>query len=173
MAFKMSLSKEDLSGPPPVPNNIYWLETTGFRPKASKNGQYLNYNAEFTIVDNPEYDGRKLFHPLTTGFAVAIRDFVHATGIDMEKVLTTDENGIEVEDFILPGMFKDQDKFPGDPTKWGAYIGPLLRKKFQAEVVTTEYNGKPKNEIRAFFCTLPNCATLYPDMKHSQNLIKS
>ena len=172
MAFKMGMSREDLSGPPPVPAGIYTLEVAGFRPKLSKQGDSLNFNAEFTI-EHPEYDGRKIFHPLNTKFAVAIRDFVHATGIDMEKNIVKNDEGEDVEEFNLPGTFKDADKYPDDPTKWGAYMGPLLKKKFKAEVVETEYNGKKKNEIRCFFCELSNCATMYPDMKHSQNLIKS
>lgn len=174
MAFKMSMSKEDLSGPPPVPNGIYDLQFTAFKPKVAKSGTSLNYNAEFTISRNPLYENRKVFHPLNTSFAVAIRDFVHSTGIDMETVVVPAKGETpEHSEFVLPGTFEHLKDFPDDPEKWGKYLGPLTNKIFKAELVITEYQGKQKNEIRAFYCAFPNCATLYPDMKHSQNLIKS
>jgi hypothetical protein len=174
MAFKMGMSKEDLSGPPPVPNGLYELQLTGFRPKIAKSGESLNYNAEFTIAGNPLYENRRVFHPLNTAFAVAIRDYVHATGMDMEKIIVMgDADTPQHEEFVLPGIFEDADKYPDDPSKWGKYLGPLTNKTFKAELVTTTYNGKLKNEIRAFFCAFPDCAVIYPDIKHSQNLIKS
>lgn len=174
MAFKMGMKKEDLTGPPPVPNGLYELQLTGFRPKIAKSGESLNYNAEFTISGNPLYENRKVFHPLNTSFAVAIRDFVHATGLDMEKiVIPTSADEDQHEEFVLPGTFEGAAEHPDDPSKWGKYVGPLTNKIFKAELVTTEYQGKPKNEVRCFFCAFPNCAELYPDMKHSQNLIKS
>lgn len=178
--FKMSMSKEDLSGPPPVPPNIYTLRFVQFKPKLAKSGESLNYNAEFTIEGNPAYENRKVFHPLNTAFAVAIRDFVHATGIDMEKVTVPESldpatNVVTPahDEFILPGIFEDADKNPEDPSKWGKYMGPLTNKTFKAELVITEYQGKSKNEVRCFFCAFPGCAVAYPDMKHSTNLIKA
>lgn len=174
MAFKMGMSKEDLSGPPPVPNGVYDLQVTNFKPAVSKSGEYLNYNAEFTVVNHPEYDKRKVFHPLTTGFAVAIADFAHACGVPMEKVtvLSTADTP-QHDEYVLPGVFEGQKEFPDDPKKWGKYLGPLTNKVFKAEVVSTEYQGRPKNEVRVFFCAIDQCATLYPEIKHSKNLIKS
>lgn len=174
MAFKMGMSKEDLSGPPPVPNGLYELIVTGFRPKVAKSGESLNYNGEFTITGNPLHENRKVFHPLNTSFAVAIRDFVHACGVPMEKIIVQgDAQTDQTEEFVLPGTFENADTNPDDPTKWGKYLGPLTNKIFKAELVTTEYQGKHKNEIRCFFCAIPNCAVNEPDLKHSQNLIKS
>ena len=167
MPFKMGMSKEDLSGPKPVPPNIYELQVTGFRPKVAKSGTSLNYNAELTIVNHPEYDGRKVFHPLNTSFGVAIRDFVHSMGEKLEK---RNIGGEELE--VLPGMFENQDSNPDDPEKWGKYLGPLTNKVGKAELAITQYQGKDKNEVRSFICAVPQCAVLEPDMKHSTNLIK-
>jgi hypothetical protein len=173
MAFKMGMSKEVLSGPKHVPNGLYELQVTGFRPKVAKSGESLNYNAEFTITGNPLYENRKVFHPLNTSFAVAIRDFVHACGLPLETItVPTSADADQHEEQVLPGTFENADTNPDDPTKWGKYIGPLTNKIFKAELVTTTYQGKDKNEVRCFFCALPNCSTLEPDLKHSQNLIK-
>jgi len=173
MAFKMGMTKEDLSGPAPVPPGIYELQLTGFRPKIAKSGESLNYNAEFTVTGHAQYDGRKVFHPLNTSFGVAIRDFVHATGLDMETVIVpTSADSDQHEEMVMPGTFENADLNPDDPSKWGKYIGPLTNKVFKVELAITNYQGKDKNEVRAFFCALPDCAVKYPDMKHSQNLIK-
>lgn len=169
----MGMTKEDLSGPPPVPQGVYELQVTNFKPIVAKSGTSLNYNLEATIVNNPQYEGRKVFHPLNTSFGVAIRDFVHATGIDMEVqlVLTTADTP-QHEEFVLPGIFEGAAANPDDPTKWGKYLGPLTNKVFKAELAVTSYQGRPKNEVRVFYCAFPGCATVYPEMKHSQNLIK-
>ena len=170
MAFKMGLKKEDLSGPAPVPPGVYELQLSGFRPKIAKSGESLNYNGEFTIVGNPQYENRKVFHPLNTSFAVALRDFVHACGEDMEIV-----QGEDGEEMLLPGTFEHIKEFPEDPSQWGKYLGPLTNKIFKAELAITNYQGKDKNEVRCFYCALKDCAVIYPgnDMRHSMNLIKN
>ena len=168
MAFKMGLTKEDLSGPPPVPPGIYELQVTGFRPKVSKNGESLNHNGEFTVYGNPAFENRKVFDSLNTSFS-SMRDFVHACGLQMEKVVI---EGTEIQ--VLPGLYEDADKNPDDPTKWGKYIGPLTNKIFKAElcIVPGWQGGRDRNAIKMYFCAVPNCATLEPDLKHSTNLVK-
>ena len=174
MAFQIAATKSQLSGPPPVPTNVYTLQLVGFKPKVAKSGISLNYNAEFAITGDPQYDGRKIFFSLNTSFATAIRDFVHATGNEMEVVQVENPESHELEEaYVMPGIFENADQFPQEPEKWGAYRGPLTNATFKAEVVLTSYQGKPKNEIRQFFCTVPDCATKEPDMRHSTSLIKS
>lgn len=175
MAFQIAATKSQLSGPPPVPTDIYTLTVAGFKPRVAKSGTSLNYNGEFTVTGAPDplLNGRKIFFSLNTSFATAIRDFVHATGNEMEKTIVTNDAGVPEDAWVMPGIFENQAQFPQEPEKWGAYRGPLTNATFKAEVVLTDYQGKPKNEIRAFFCTLPNCAVNEPDMKHSTNLIKS
>ena len=171
MAFKMGMSKEDLSGPPPVKPGVYELQVIQFKPKIAASGESLNYNAEFTIVNMPDAENKKVFHPLNTSFAVAIRDFVHACGEVLETIPDPDKPGETLQ--VLPGTFEHITEFPDDPLKWGKYLGPLTNKIFKCELAETEYKGRKKNEIRLFFCTVPNCATLEPELKHSQNLIKA
>lgn len=171
MAFKMGMSKEDLSGPPPVPNGVYDLQVVGFRPKLTKNGDGLNYNVEMTVYGNPELENKKVFHPLSTLFGVSIRDFSHACGLQLEKIADPEKPGEFLD--VLPGTFENMAQYPDDPSKWGKYIGPLTNKILKAELATTVYQGKEKNEVRVFFCAVPNCATLEPDLKHSTNLIKA
>ena len=174
MAFKMGISKEDLSGPKPVPPGIYELQTTGFRPKIAKSGTSLNYNVELTIVNHPEHDGKKVFHPLNTSFGVAIRDYSHAMGERLEhRIVPGDATTDQDEADYLPGMFENQDQFPQEPEKWGKYLGPLTNKIGKAELAITNYQGKDKNEVRCFICNVPQCAVLEPEMKHSTNLIKT
>lgn len=171
MPFKMGLSKEDLSGPPPVPNGVYELQVTQFKPKISKNGDSLNYNLEASVYGMPEYENRKIFHSLNTGFAVAIRDFSHACGVPLEEIPDPEDSTKTLQ--VLPGTFEHMTEFPDDPTKWGKYVGPLTNKIFKAELAETEYQGKKRSEVRCFHCAVPDCATKEPDLKHSQNLIKS
>ena len=173
MAFKMGFKKEELSGPPPATPGVYELQVTGFRPKLAKSGESLNYNAEFTIVGNPLYENRRVFHPLNTSFAVAIRDFVHACGVPLETITVIgDAETPQHEEQVLPGTFEGMAENPDDPSKWGKYMGPLTNKIFKAELAITEYQGKQKNEVRVFFCALPGCATAEPELKHSMNLIR-
>jgi hypothetical protein len=174
MAFQIGASRKDLSGPKPVPPGLYDLQVTGFKPKVSKNGESLNYNGEFTIIGNPEYDGRKIFSSLNTKFATGIRDMVHATGNEMElvQVLNPETNQME-EQYVLPGTFVGADAAPQNPESWGAYVGPLTNATFKAEVVTTVYLGKEKNEIKMYICTVPGCAEKDPDLRHSTNLVKN
>jgi hypothetical protein len=80
------------------------------------------------------------------------------------------EDGQEIQ--ILPGIFEGQKENLEDPSKWGKYMGPLTNKVFKVELAVTEYNGKQRNEIRAYYCSYPGCAEEYPDLSHSQNLIK-
>lgn len=174
MAYQIGASRQQLSGPPPVPNNIYTLQVAGFRPKLSKAGDSLNYNAEFTIINDPAFENRKVFAPLNTKFFVAIRDFVHATGNECDLVkIVNPETGIEEEQYTLPGIFEGADQNPDAPETWGKYLGPLTAATFKAEVVAKEYQGKKSNEIRCYFCALQGCAEKDPDMQHSKNLIRS
>ena len=177
MAFQASITKTSLTGPAPVPNGIYELRFVKFRPKIAKSGNSLNYNLEAEVVNNPEYDGRKIFHPLNTAFGIAMWDFIHAFGLEMDTVMETIPNETtgqpeDVESFALPGLFEGAAAHPNNPEEWGEYKGPLTNATFKADVVETSYQGKPKNEIRAFICALEGCAEKYPDTRHSTNLIK-
>lgn len=165
MGFKMGYNKEDISGKPPVPPGWYTLQVKTFKPKiVGEHKDSINLNAEFAIVGNAEYDGRKVFSGLNTKAGWITNDFVHACGLKLEVV--QDENaGTEAETYALPGAWENQDKFPEDPSQW-KYLGPLTNKTFEAELAITEFQGRSRNEIRQFRCAVPDCQD-----KHSTNLI--
>ncbi len=179
MAFDMGFSRASLTSPI-AQTGLYELQVNGFRPKITKKGDGINYNVETTIVNNPgvtasgaPLEGIKVFHPLSTKFSIAIWDFVHSCGLEVEEVVIPgDAQTDQHTTLVLPGIFENSDQFPEDPSQWGAYKGPLLNVIFKADVIESSYNGKPKNEIRAFICALDNCAEKFPDVRHSNNLTK-
>jgi len=168
MAFQMSFSKDELSGAPPVPAGWYVLQLKNFKPRASKDGASFSLNAELAIINNPEYDGRRVFVGLNTKMPRIWPDFVHATGLPMEIVQNAD-TGTEKEQYTIPGVFEGQDKHPDDPSQW-KYLGPLLNKTMEVELAeipaTAQYRAK--NEVRQFKCAVAGCTE-----KHSTNLIKN
>ena len=172
MAFKAGFTKENLTGPPPLPDSIYDLRLVKFSPKVSAKGDSYNLNAEFEITTpGTEYGGRprKVFESFNSGFGVAWMDFTHACGLEMELTGERDDEGNEI--LGLPGAWAEKDKYPDDPSKW-EYKGPLINRGFRAELTTTEYNGRKSNHVRSYICTVPSCETVNPTVRHSQNLIK-
>jgi hypothetical protein len=165
MAFSMGYSKEELSGKPPAPAGKYTLQVKKFKPKASKAGDSFSMNAEMEIIGNAEQEGKRVFASLNSKAGFIIVDFVHACGLQMEEVQDGNQ-GTDAAVYTIPGVWEDADKFPEDPSQW-KYLGPLTNKTLEVELAETEYNGKKRNEVRQFFCSVPAC----PD-KHSTNLIK-
>jgi len=169
MGFKiprMGFGKEDLSGKPPVPPGWYTLQFKGFKPKlAGENKDSYTFNPDLSIVGNQEYEGRRVFNNLSSKAGWIMQDFHHGFGVPME-VVEDGNQGTEAEQYTLAGTFEDVDKFPDDPTKWGKYIGPLTNKTAYVELAVTEFQGRPRNEIRQFKCSVPGCTE-----KHSTNLI--
>jgi hypothetical protein len=168
MAFKMSFNKEELGGALPVPAGWYSVQIKNFRPKKSKDGESLSLNAELAIVNNSEYDGRRVFAGLNTKMAWMWPDFVHATGLEMEEV--QDEfAGTEKANFTIPGVFEGSDTHPDEPSQW-KYLGPLLNKTMEVELanIPPQDGYKAKNEVRQYKCAVTGCTE-----KHSTNLIKN
>lgn len=166
MAFTMSYQKEALTGAAPVPDGWYTLQLKTFRPRASKDGQSVSLNAELAIVSPEEYVDRRVFASLNSKAAFILFDFVHALGFEMEEI--QDENaGTERAAFTIPGIFDGEASNPDDPTQW-KYQGALLNSTMEAEIATTEYQGKKRNEIRQYKCAVAGCTE-----KHSTNLIKN
>jgi hypothetical protein len=171
MPFAMSASKEELSGAPPLPAGWYKLQVKAFKPKASAVKppatvpDSFNMNAEFEVIGNAQFDGRKCFAGLNSKAWFIIMNFVHACGLQMEE-LQDGNQGTEAANFAIPGVWEDSDKYPDDPSKW-RYLGPLTNATFEAELAETEYQGKKRNEVRQFKCVIPGCTE-----RHSTNLIK-
>lgn len=158
---KMSFSKDSLTKKL-VPGGIYTLHMGGFKPATSKNNpDNTNLNPQLKIVNNKDFTGKPVFVSLPRSEGWMIQDFVHALGQEM-----------------VPNPNGGADDMPGDwefpsanPTTW-RYKGPLLGKTLQAELVETEYQGKPQLKIKQFICAVKDCKTKYPDIVHSTNMVK-
>lgn len=167
--FKFQMDPEKLNRPEPVPQNIYKLRLTGFKPKKSKDGESVNFNPEFTFIDpGQKWDGKVLKYAFVGSAKVPslLQDMVHATG----EVMEVDENDPDAP-ASMPGIWDaDQVKFkPDDPSTW-VYQGPLLNKDLQAELYIDDYNGQKNNKILRFICAVPNCETRFPKIEHSKNM---
>lgn len=176
MAFQMGFTKEELSGPSPVPSGWYTLQFKGFKPRITKPGtpeQSLALNAEFAVVSPAEYEGRRVFAGMHLKMAWMWSDVVHAMGLEMEEI-QNENAGTEKASYTIPGVFEGQDQFPDDPTQW-KYQGPLTNRTFEAELAeipagVDAKSGKrfsAKNEVRQYKCAIQDCTN-----KHSTNLIK-
>lgn len=164
MPFQMGYSKEQLSGKPPVPQGWYQLRLSGFKPKvAGQNKDSINYNPQIEVINNPEYDGRKIFENLNSKAGWIIQDLVHACGQQLVEVQDGNQ-GTEAAIWTIPGFWANADQFPEEPEKW-EYQGPLTNAVFEAEVYISEYNGKKSNKIMQYKCSIPGCTE-----RHSTNL---
>lgn len=158
---KFSVNKESLEKIV-VPQGLYTLEVMDLTPKPAKKVESgHNLNGRFQIIgrvgeDDPELQAKKVqvFDSLNTSFGVGIQDFVHACGLQLD------------EDGNIPGDFDGPSE---DKLK---YNGPLVGMRFQAEITIREYNGQPQNAIKSYVCTVPDCATVNPKIRHSSNLVK-
>lgn len=159
MGVKFSVNKESLERTV-VPQGLYQLEVMGFQPKAARNAANgYNMNGRFQIInrvgeDDPELAAKKVqvFNSLNTSFGVGIQDFVHACGLELE------------EDGSMPGEFDGPSE---DKLK---YNGPLVGRRFEAEIAISDYNGQQQNTIQSFVCAVPNCSSVNPKIRHSKNL---
>lgn len=171
MAFTMKFDNSKLKGIEPVPANVYRVRFDGFKPKFAKlkEGQTvpssINLNGEVTIIDNPEFENRKLFVSLNDSIPSFIQDFCHSFGVPF----TIDADG----DPSFPGIFDaDPSTYnPNDPTTW-KYAGPLVGQTASWEVGVGEYQGRPNQSIRRFVCSIPGCAETYPEVRHSNDMAR-
>lgn len=158
---KMGVDTEKLKASKPAPGGWYKLKLKGFRPKKGKNDpESVNYNAELEIVENKqEFNGIRAFMTLSTKFATQIQDFSHGLGFPLEP--SGDIAGNWLAD-------------PADPenVEKMQYQGPLLGRTLDAELIESEYQGTPKNEVKQIRCKIDGCATKFPDIRHMTNMIK-
>lgn len=167
MPFKMGFDSAALKGPEPLPSGIYEVRLEGFAPKLSKakegKSPSVNLNGIVVVVGNPEYDGRKVFAGLNEQIPGWIQDFVHSFGLEMEDQLGDAP--------AVPGIFDaDPTTFKADdPSTW-KYAGPLLGRTAKWELGVRTYQGKEQQDIRQFICSVPNCASLFPSIKHAKDM---
>jgi hypothetical protein len=166
MAFKMFVSKEAVEGKEVVPAGQYLVRFVKFVPKFSKPNAVdpnkvpsLNYNAQMEIVEG-EYAGRILFEGLNQNAGWIQNDFCHCFGFPMEHDPSDDT-------YAIPGMWDGEE----GKAETYVYKGPLTGKVGKVEVAVDSYNNKPNNKIRKYFCAIDNCDQLYPNVKHSQDLL--
>ena len=165
MAFKMAVSKESIEGKEVVPPGEYMVRFVEFKPKYSKpkgdgTAPSLNLNARMEITEG-DHVGRMLFEGLNEKAGWVQNDFCHAFGVPMEHDPETDT-------YAIPGIWDGEEGKPETYT----YKGPLTGKVAKVEVAVDSYNNKPNNKIRKYFCAIDNCDQLYPEVKHSQDLLK-
>lgn len=155
MSPRLTASKEEIKGLPPVPEGMYTIRCDGFKPRYSKDKQSINLNPILKITNNAEYNDRVIFDNLNTKAKWIWKDFCHCLGVPLQE----DAAG----DFEFPGNFEG----PDDPEKW-VYVGPVTGQLGQVYVVQSEYQGQTSNKIKMYVCKIQNCAE-----KHSTNLVKS
>lgn len=160
---KVGVSKETLEGIKPVPAGVYTLILDGWEPKLSKDKQSVNLNPILKVINNPQHNGHRVWCNLNLKAGWILQDFSHCFGLPMEQ------NG---DDIFLPGGASAWSGPDNDPTKW-KYNGPLNKRVGKVELIEVHNPGqKPRNDIKQFICAIDGCATKYPDVSHSTNLIK-
>lgn len=165
MPFKMKVSNEKLVGMDVIPPGQYDVKLVAFNPKPSKDGNSINLNAIMEVVNHPDFAGRKLFESLNTpGGAFTQPDFVHCFGLPMDT---------DGKDSWIPGEWdKDKAKFKEDDPTTFVYEGPLVGRTGKVEVAVDNYQGKDNNKIARYFCAVQDCASKFPEIKHSTNLLR-
>jgi len=172
MSFKMGYSQEKLEGMQPVPDGQYKVMFVEFKPQHAKTvnqvtgKKSINLNAKVKILRHPEFEQeRYLIASLNEGVPSFIQDFVHSFGLEMEDQLGDNPN--------IPGVFDaDKAKFKeDDPSTW-VYTGPLTARTAIWEVGLGDYNGRPVNTLKRFICSVPDCATKFPKIRHAQDMAK-
>lgn len=158
MGLRLTASKEEIKGLPPMNEGMVTVRLDGFKPALAKNGQSVNLNPILKIINHAEYNDRPIFENLNTKGKWVWTDFCHAFGVP----LTADGSG----DFEFPGQWGDNVN-ESDPTTW-QYSGPLLGQQAQLYLVQADNTkGSIKNAVKYYVCNIPGCVE-----KHSANLIR-
>lgn len=161
MAFQMKVSNDKLAGQENIPAGQYDVKLVGFSPKTSKKGDSINLNPVMEIQNHPDLAGRKVFDNLNSSGAWTYPDFCHAFGLPMET---------DGKESWLPGEWDgDPAKFDANKPETWKYKGPLVGRTAKVEIGVDSYGSK----IRRYFCAVADCATKFPQIKHSQDLMKN
>jgi hypothetical protein len=165
--FKMTLSKEQVEGREAMPEGIYKVRFIKFNPKLSKPNpgkpQSINLNAEYEVIDNPEFAGRKVYEIANMGSYNIQTEICHGFGIPLE----VDSDG----SYFIPGTWDSRPDFDSANPETYEYKGPLIGKVAQIELAVTSYNGRNRNQVRRYFCVVDDCGNKFPEIRHVQNLI--
>jgi hypothetical protein len=171
----LTFPKSALEPRPNLPAGQITIVFGGFKPKLSKKkegkDQSVNLNPDLKVIndsrttpDGKPLNGQRLFESLNLSFLPRVQDFCHAFGVPMT------ENGDNVD---LPGYW-DGDTTQTDPTKWGAYHGPLQGEQALielAEVQSRKAGAKATDtqvDIKRYICRVPGCT-----VQHLESLLQS
>lgn len=158
---KMGVNPEQLKAAKPVPAGWYKLRIKGIVCKLSKSGKGYNYQAFLNVVENKaEFNDAFVMYQMNNGFSQGLQaqDMVHATGLVMEV------------DGSFPGDFKLKDDQKPDDWDSAQYNGPLLGRTVEAELIVYNFDGLDRNGVKQFKCIVDQCATRFPDIRHSTDL---
>lgn len=168
----LTFPKTALEPRPNLPVGQIMVIFTGFKPKMSKNVEKpsVNMNPTLSITgdgrqgpDGKPLNGQRVFENLNLGFLPRVQDFLHAFGVEFV------ENGDNVD---IPGYF-DGDTDNPDPTKWGAYHGPLENESATLELAeekSRRQGAKPTDtqvSIKRYICRVPGC-----QVSHMESLLQ-
>jgi hypothetical protein len=158
---KMGVNPEQLEAPQPVPSGWYKLRLKMITCKKSKSGKGFNYEAGLTTVEQPaETNDKFVMFRMNNGFsqAEAAQDLCHALGFPVEP------------DGSFPGDWNLKDAAKPDEFDGAQYIGVLLGKTGEAELVTDSYDGRESNVVKQWKCKVDQCATRFPKIRHKTDL---
>jgi len=152
---KLTASKEEVKGLPPMQEGFVTVRLDGFGPKLSLKKDSVNLNPVMKVINHAEYNDRPVFENLNTKGKWVWKDFCHAFGVP----LVEGSNG----DVEFPGDFDGPED---DPTKW-QYRGPLVGQQAQIYLVQADNSkGGIKNAVKYYVCKVAGCVE-----KHSSNLV--
>lgn len=164
MPFKLEYSKEELSGPKPVPPGLYVVQFDNFAPAWSKDKLSYNLNLNTRIIsDNPDWNDKKVRATLNSKIPGWIQDCIHSFGVEMAN-----QDGDRPS---FPGTFEaDPSIFKeNDPSTW-RYAGPLVGKTAHWELSVRQYQGRDVQEVRRFMCSVNDCTVRFPFIRHSEDM---
>lgn len=161
---RMGVDPEKLKSQPPLQDKeVVEVRLVGFRPKKNKKGDGVNYNAILQLVNHPmlqKFPEYKIFDTLSNKMPKVIQDFTHAFGFPLEP--TGELVGQWVPD---PNDVANVEKYQ--------YKGPLIGKTARIEVGTQNWeNQGERSAVRRYYCKVDQCATKFPDIRHSTDLLK-
>lgn len=140
----VSFTPKQLEEQEGIPDGIYEVLLSGFKPKKSSDGKSINLNPQCAIVGHATLNGRRVFSNLNTNAAWLFEDFAKCFGT---PGLETKGDG----NLGLPGDFQGDES---NPESWN-YVGPLVGKVGKVECGTVPNKKEPnkpnKNQIKKFF----------------------
>jgi hypothetical protein len=182
----VSAPAESISQRDNLPNGIYTFEITGWDMKWSKakgpDGKAtdaddlnpatrsLNYNPQLKVIEDEQgnfVDEKKfnrVFFNVNSKAGWIVNDLCHGCGIDVQFL----EPGNPKSPFTIPGTIDGDDT---QPTLTWNFVTPLNSARFKAVIERTMSSQKEYANIKSILCTFPNCASIYPKMQHSKNLL--